>query len=222
MKMSFETGSIDLKPTKIIAVARNYLAHAAEMKANVPKEPKFFLKPPSSLLAHGGTVLLPGVSHRVDHEVELAIVIGRQCKNLIEADVESSILGYTVIVDVTARDLQQEAKSAGMPWAVSKGFDTFAPIGPQIVPGSDFNSADAEIWLTVNGEYRQKSSTQHMIFSMNQLVVAVSRVMTLEPHDIIATGTPEGVGPLSAGDEVVAGVTGIAPLSFSVEEAATP
>jgi 2-keto-4-pentenoate hydratase/2-oxohepta-3-ene-1,7-dioic acid hydratase in catechol pathway len=222
MKMRYEAGSIEFKPTKIIAVARNYRAHAAEMKAKIPREPKFFLKPPSSLLAHEGTVVLPGDSRRVDYEVELAVIIGRRCKNLAETDVESAILGYTIMVDITARDLQQEAKSAGMPWTVAKGFDTFAPIGPQIVPASEFSSANAEIWLTVNGEYRQKSSTQWMIFSVNQLVSNISRIMTLEPHDVIATGTPEGVGPLSSGDEVVAGVTGIAPLSFRVEQAEIP
>lgn len=204
-------------PSKVLAVAKNYRAHAAEMGGTVPSEPKFFLKPPSSLLEDGGTMILPTRSGKVEHEVELAVVIGRRCHRLSdEEEAWSAILGYSVIVDVTARDLQAEARREGMPWTVAKGFDTFAPLGPCLTLAEELDPRCLAIWLTVNDQLRQTGSTADMVFSVPRLLIAISHVMTLEPMDVIATGTPEGVGPLEAGDQVEAGIEGIGTLRFLV------
>ena len=214
MKIEFEGGNFDLKPTKIVAVARNYRAHAEEMRADVPAEPSFFLKPPSSLLPHKGEVILPKTSTRVDHEVELAVIMKTGARKIAPVNVKESILGFTVMVDVTARDIQSKAKQAGMPWTIAKGFDTFAPIGPRIVSAGALDERNLEIWLKINGEDRQRGNTDQMIFTVEQLVSFISRVMTLEPMDIIATGTPAGVGPMQDGDMIEAGIEGIGMLRF--------
>jgi 2-keto-4-pentenoate hydratase/2-oxohepta-3-ene-1,7-dioic acid hydratase in catechol pathway len=204
-------------PSKVLGVAKNYRAHAAEMGGTVPREPKFFLKPSSSLLEDGGIVILPACSSKVEYEVELAVVIGCRCHKLPnEEEAWSAILGYSVIVDVTARDLQAEARRDGMPWTVAKGFDTFAPLGPCLVPARKLDPRSLAIWLAVNGQMRQTGNTADMVFSVPRLVLAISQVMTLEPMDVIATGTPEGVGPLVAGDHVEAGIEGIGTLRFLV------
>jgi 2-keto-4-pentenoate hydratase/2-oxohepta-3-ene-1,7-dioic acid hydratase in catechol pathway len=216
MVLSLNEKDFDLRPTKIVAVARNYRAHAQEMKAELPKEPKFFLKPPSSLLADNGQVILPKLSARVDYEVELAVVMKERVKIWIPGDVKEKILGYTILVDVTARDIQAKAKQNGMPWTIAKGFDTFAPIGPRIVLATDIDPQNLDIWLKVNGAYKQRGNTSQMIFSVEKLVSSISSVMTLEPMDVIATGTPSGVGPMNDGDVVEAGVEGIGVLSFKV------
>jgi 2-keto-4-pentenoate hydratase/2-oxohepta-3-ene-1,7-dioic acid hydratase in catechol pathway len=205
-----------LSPSKILAVAKNYRAHAAEMGGEVPTEPRYFLKPPSSLLADGGTVLLPRMSRQVEHEVELAVVIGRRARNLTTEEAWSSILGYSVLVDVTARDLQAEARREGMPWTIAKGFDTFAPLGPRLAPAASCDPGNLALWLTVNGKERQRGNTRDMVYGVAELLVAISLVMTLEPMDILATGTPEGVGPLEDGDFVEAGIEGIGTLRFLV------
>jgi 2-keto-4-pentenoate hydratase/2-oxohepta-3-ene-1,7-dioic acid hydratase in catechol pathway len=214
MILSFNREDIDLRPTKIVAVARNYRAHAQEMKTESPKEPKFFLKPPSSLLRDNGEVILPRVSARVDHEVELAVVMKERVKKWIPIDIEEVILGYTILVDVTARDIQAQAKEKGMPWTIAKGFDTFAPIGPRIVLAKDIDPNNLNIWLKVNGTYKQRGNTNQMISPVEKLVSFISSVMTLEPMDVIATGTPAGVGPMNDGDVVEAGIEGIGVLKF--------
>lgn len=216
MIISFNEQDIDLRPSKIIAVARNYRAHATEMKADVPKEPRLFLKPPSSLLANNGHVILPKVSARVDHEVELAVVMKDKVDRSAMGDVKGKILGYTILVDVTARDIQAMAKETGMPWTISKGFDTFAPIGPKITPAGEIDPGNLDIWLKVNGEYKQRGNTSQMIFSVGKLVSFVSSIMTLEPMDVIATGTPSGVGPMIEGDSVEASIEAIGVLRFKV------
>ncbi|MGD8978547.1 MAG: fumarylacetoacetate hydrolase family protein [candidate division WOR-3 bacterium] len=204
----------DLRPSKIIAVARNYRAHAEEMKSEVPKEPHFFLKPPSSLLENNGEVILPKASARVDHEVELAVIMKTRTSKVTPENAKKNVLGYTVLVDVTARDIQARAKQKGMPWTISKGFDTFAPIGPNIVPVDAVDERNLDIWLRINREYKQRGNTNQMIFSVEQLVSYVSHIMTLEPMDIIATGTPSGVGPMQDGDIVEAGIEHIGVLQF--------
>jgi 2-keto-4-pentenoate hydratase/2-oxohepta-3-ene-1,7-dioic acid hydratase in catechol pathway len=204
----------DLRPSKIIAVARNYRAHAEEMKSEVPKEPHFFLKPPSSLLENNGEVILPKASARVDHEVELAVIMKTRTSKVAPENGKKNVLGYTVLVDVTARDIQARAKQKGMPWTISKGFDTFAPIGPNIVPVDAVDEGNLDIWLRINREYKQRGNTNQMIFSVEQLVSYVSHIMTLEPMDIIATGTPSGVGPMQDGDIVEAGIEHIGVLQF--------
>jgi acylpyruvate hydrolase len=204
----------DLRPTKILCVARNYRAHAEEMKSEVPEEPKFFLKPPSALLLHGGEVVLPAASSRVEYEVELAVVIKSTIRSIMPGEVRKAVLGYTVMVDVTARDIQSVAKKNGMPWTIAKGYDTFAPIGPRIVPPDDLDPSNLGIWLKVNGELKQRGNTNQMVFGVEELISYVSRIMTLEPMDVIATGTPSGVGPMADGDVIEAGIDNIGVLRF--------
>jgi 2-keto-4-pentenoate hydratase/2-oxohepta-3-ene-1,7-dioic acid hydratase in catechol pathway len=218
ISLPYKTDEIALQPTKIICVAKNYRAHAQEMREEAPVEPKIFLKPPSALIGDNGTVMLPKSSQRVDYEVELAVIMKSRCHRASAATALSHIFGYTVTVDITARDIQAEAKKAGMPWTIAKGFDTFAPIGPCIVPADDIEPDNLSIWLKVNGHMNQQSTTAHMIHSIEQLIIYISHIMTLEPLDIICTGTPEGVGPLHGGDVVEAGIDGIGVLRFKVEQ----
>ncbi len=216
--IEWEGRPIRLAPTKILAAAKNYRAHAAEMKAEIPKEPKFFLKPPSSLIYHEGTVILPLISGHVDYEVELAAIIKDRCRALTIEDALKHVLGYTVFVDVTARDLQAEAMKEGMPWSLSKGFDTFTPIGPRITSAASLDPQNLHIWLKVNEELKQDSNTQDMVFSVAEMISYISHFMTLEPWDVLATGTPEGVGPLQDGDLVEAGIEGIGVLRFDCKK----
>ena len=218
MIIEFNDTSIDLIPTKIVAVARNYRAHAQEMGSPVPEEPTIFLKPPSSLVGDKSTVILPKVSQRVDYEVELAVIMKTRCKNVSAEQAYQHIMGYTICIDVTARDIQAEAKKKGLPWAVPKGFDTFSPTGPKIVPPDAIDPHNADIWLKINNTYRQRGNTKNMIFLVGELISYISMVMTLEPMDIIATGTPEGVGPMEDGDIIEAGIDGIGTLRFTAQK----
>ncbi len=218
MLITYEKTTIELTPTKIVAVARNYKAHAEEMGSPIPKEPTLFLKPPSSLIGTNSTVILPKISKRVDYEVELAAIMKNTCKNISSQEAYTHILGYTVFVDVTARDLQEEAKKKGLSWAVSKGFDTFAPTGPEIVAAEKIDPENLDIFLKVNGITKQKGNTQNMIFTVGELTSYISSVMTLEPMDIIATGTPEGVGPMEDNDTIEAGIQGIGVLTFTAKK----
>lgn len=216
MLIEFEGADFDLHPTKIVAVARNYGRHAAEMGGTAPAEPKFFIKPPTALISHHGTVILPPASRRVDYEAELAVIIKERIKNATPDQAMQKILGYSVLVDVTARDIQDEAKKCGMPWTIAKCFDTFAPVGPRIVPPGQLAIDRLRIWLRLNDELKQDSSTAEMIHPVDRLLAYISTVMTLEPHDIVATGTPEGVGPMQHGDRIRAGIDGIGVLEFDV------
>ncbi|MCK4321821.1 fumarylacetoacetate hydrolase family protein, partial [candidate division WOR-3 bacterium] len=218
IKLEFNGSKIEIKSTKIVAAARNYKAHAEEMKVSIPDEPEIFLKPPSALITNNDVVILPKVSKRIDHEVELAVIIKNRCHNISIKEVVENILGYTVLVDVTARDIQEEARKSGMPWSISKGFDTFAPIGPKIIAAGKIDVNNLDIWLKVNGEYKQQSNTRYMIFSTEKLISFTSKIMTLEPMDIIASGTPEGVGPMNDGDFIEAGIEGIGVLKFSAKK----
>jgi 2-keto-4-pentenoate hydratase/2-oxohepta-3-ene-1,7-dioic acid hydratase in catechol pathway len=185
-----------VRPTKIVAVGLNYRDHAAEMRKALPEEPLLFSKPPSALLDPGGTILLPPESAEVHYEGELAVVIGRRCRRVRREDARGAILGYTVMIDVTARDLQRK----DVQYTRAKGFDTFAPLGPWIDTVAD--PRDLAIETRVGGEVRQRSRTRELIFTVDELVAFVSRVMTLEPGDVISTGTPSGVGALRDGDEI--------------------
>ncbi len=199
------------KPTKIVAVGRNYAAHAAEHGAEIPKEPLLFLKPPSSVIGPGGVIIYPRhLSQRVEHEAELAVVIGRRARRVSPEEAGSYILGYTCANDVTARDLQRRDGQ----WTRGKGFDTFCPLGPWIVP--DLDPRDLLIRCLVNGEVRQKGRTSRMIFAVPVLIAYISAVMTLEPGDVILTGTPAGVGPLQPGDRVTVEIEGIGSLANTV------
>jgi len=197
-------------PGKIICVGRNYVAHAQERGADVPDVPLLFLKPPSSIIASGESILLPPQSQQVEHEAELVIVIGKRCRWIQPQDAPAVILGYTLGNDVTARDLQRRDGQ----WTRAKGFDTFCPIGPWV--DTDFDPTDAIINCHVNGELRQMASTHDMVFHVNHLIAFASSVMTLEPGDLLFTGTPAGIGVLKAGDVVEVSIEGLGKLSNPV------
>lgn len=197
--------SSDTRPGKIVCIGRNYAAHARELGNDVPASPLIFLKPPSSLIGEGEPIVLPPDSQQVEHEGEIAIVIGRRVRNASEADALAGVAGYAPLNDVTARDLQ---RTDGQ-WTRAKGFDTFCPLGPTVdAPGGDWR--ELEVICRVNGEERQRGRATEMVFGVPRIIAYVSRVMTLEPGDVIATGTPEGVGPLRPGDEVEVELSGLA------------
>jgi 2-keto-4-pentenoate hydratase/2-oxohepta-3-ene-1,7-dioic acid hydratase in catechol pathway len=193
--------SCPVTPSKIVCIGRNYVAHAKEMGSDVPNEPLLFLKPPSSLLGPNEQVSLPGASSRVEHEAELGVVLGKRARNVTPEEALGCVFGYACVCDVTARDLQ---KKDGQ-WTRAKGFDTFCPVGPFIE--TEFDPKGARVQCRVNGEIRQDGNTADMIFDVPTLIAYVSRVMTLEPGDLLVTGTPEGVGPLAPGDELEVEIT---------------
>ncbi|TAM54989.1 MAG: FAA hydrolase family protein [Acidobacteria bacterium] len=199
------------EPTKIVAVGLNYRAHAAEMGKELPAEPLLFLKAPSALLAPGGAVAVPRQSQRVEHEGELALVIGKTATRVNAAQALEHVLGYTCLDDVTARDIQRVEKV----YARAKGFDTFCPVGPWLETGiADPQALDLE--LRVNGVRRQQGTTADMIFTVAEVIAFISHIMTLFPGDLITTGTPPGVGPLVAGDAVEVEIAGIGVLRHTV------
>ncbi|WP_456421597.1 fumarylacetoacetate hydrolase family protein [Thermococcus sp.] len=216
VRLPYMDGFYELRPSKIVALAKNYAEHAKEMESEVPKRPVFFLKPPSSLIGPGEPIILPRMSKRVDHEVELAVIIGKRAKRVPKEKAFDYVLGYTILLDITARDLQREAIEKGLPWSIAKGFDTFAPVGPRVVDRRELSVEDLEIGLKVNGEVRQLGRTSQMVFKVPELIEYISSVMTLEPGDIIATGTPAGIGPLRHGDRVEAWIEGIGKVEFDV------
>lgn len=200
------------EPTKIVAVGLNYADHAREMGDDIPKFPALFIKPSSSACGCGDDIIYPPMSKQVDYEAELAIVIGKTASYVNEADADNYIFGYTCLNDVTARDLQRQDSQ----WTRAKGFDTFAPIGPWIETELDPDNAD--ICLRLNGEERQRSNTSNFIFKTRKLVSKISHIMTLYPGDIITTGTPSGIGPMSPGDTVEVDIAGIGVLKNTVKE----
>jgi 2-keto-4-pentenoate hydratase/2-oxohepta-3-ene-1,7-dioic acid hydratase in catechol pathway len=209
MPLSAATLLPPVTPSKIVCVGRNYRDHAKELGNDVPTEPLLFFKPPSSLLAPGGVVRMPAASSRVDFEGELALVIGRRTTKLApDADWRSVVRGYTVANDVTARDLQ---KTDGQ-WTRAKGFDTFCPVGP-IVSDQVDPEAGVELETRVNGELRQHGSTLDLIFSIPALLAYISAAISLEPGDLILTGTPAGVGALQPGDRVDVAIAGLGILT---------
>jgi 2-keto-4-pentenoate hydratase/2-oxohepta-3-ene-1,7-dioic acid hydratase in catechol pathway len=196
-----------VEPSKVVCIGRNYAAHAAELGNEVPKEPLMFLKPPSSIVGPEEAIVLTKYSQRVDHEGELALVIGRRCSHLRDNDdALSFVMGYSCLNDVTARDLQK----SDVQYTRAKGFDTFCPVGPHIETALD--PANVLVETNVNGTRRQSGATSLMIYSPAFLVRWISRMMTLMPGDVIATGTPAGVGPLVAGDQVEVSVSGVGVL----------
>ena len=199
-----------VQPSKIVCIGRNYAAHAKEMGNEVPKEPLMFFKPPSSIIGPGETVILRTESEKVEHEGELAVVIGKRCARVTREEALSYVLGYTCANDVTARDLQ---KKDGQ-WSRAKGFDTFCPVGPWIE--TDLDPSDLSIQCSVDGLIRQDGRTSMMMFDVPSLIAYVSRAFTLEPGDLILTGTPEGVGPLTPGNKVTVTIEKIGELTVSV------
>ena len=203
-------------PSKVVCVGRNYAAHAAELGNEVPSAPLIFLKPPSSIVGPGAVICLPAQSERVEHEAELGIVVGQRLTDASEAEAHDGIFGYTCVNDVTARDLQR----ADVQFTRGKGFDTFCPVGPAVVRGVD--PLDVAVSCRVNGDERQHGRTSQMIWNPFALVAYISAIMTLEPGDLIATGTPAGVGPIVAGDQVEVSIEGVGTLSNTVQNRQRP
>ncbi|SEH36562.1 2-keto-4-pentenoate hydratase/2-oxohepta-3-ene-1,7-dioic acid hydratase (catechol pathway) [Halopenitus malekzadehii] len=200
-----------VSPSKIVCVGLNYVDHAAESGKDVPDRPLLFLKPPNTLSGHGDTVTLPAGPDRIDHEAELGVVIGQQCRNVDAADAEDVIAGYTCVNDLSNRDDQRQEQN----WVRGKAFDNAAPIGPVVADPADVPD-DAAIECRVNGETRQSSSIDALSFSPADLIAEITDFITLEPGDVIATGTPAGVSPLADGDEVVVEIEGIGALETTV------
>jgi 2-keto-4-pentenoate hydratase/2-oxohepta-3-ene-1,7-dioic acid hydratase in catechol pathway len=192
-------------PGKIVCVGRNYAAHARELGNPVPERPLLFLKPPSAIVRDGEPITLPAVSAQVEHEAEIGIVVGRRLRRAADAAARKAVGAVVCVNDVTARDLQ---KTDGQ-WTRAKGFDTFCPVGTPVAPPAGFDLATLEVIGRVNGEIRQHGYARDMIFPFAELLAYVSHIMTLEPGDLVATGTPEGVGPLRAGDVVEVEIPGI-------------
>jgi 2-keto-4-pentenoate hydratase/2-oxohepta-3-ene-1,7-dioic acid hydratase in catechol pathway len=200
-----------LRPSKIIGIGRNYIAHARELGNEVPEVPILFFKPPTSLIGPGEPILLPGVSQRVEFEAEIGVVIGRRIRNADVDLAERAIDGYVCVNDVTCRDLQ---KVDGQ-WGRAKGFDTFCPAGPRIAGGLDWRTL--ELVCRVNGIERQRAKATDMHFPIPELISFLSGIMTLEPGDLIATGTPAGTAPLHDGDTVEVEIPGVGTLSNPVK-----
>ncbi len=199
-------------PGKIVAVGLNYYDHAEEVKQKVPDEPLLFLKPPTAVIGPGEQIIYPRMSSQVDYEGELGVVIARMSRDITLELARDHILGYVCFNDVTARDLQRRDSQ----WTRAKGFDTFAPLGPWITTGLDPHHLKLETFL--NGERKQSSNTENLIFNCYQLVSFISTIMTLMPGDVIATGTPSGIGPMKVGDRVDVVIEGIGTLTNVVGE----
>lgn len=192
-------------------MGRNYAEHARELGNEVPKQPMLFFKPPSALIANGEAIILPQASQQVEYEAEIGVILGKRLSHATEAEAERAIGGFTCVNDVTARDLQ---KTDGQ-WARAKGFDTFCPAGPTVSPGLDWRTL--EVICRVNGLERQRGRTEQMQFSIPFLLSYISQIMRLEPGDLVATGTPAGVGRLAAGDVVEVEIPGVGILRNAVQ-----
>ncbi|KAF3795749.1 Acylpyruvase [Nymphaea thermarum] len=203
--------------TKIVAVGRNYVAHAKELGNAVPKEPVLFLKPTTSYLQNGGTIEVPHPLESLDHEVELAVVIGKKARDVPHATAMDHVAGYALALDMTAREIQSSAKASGLPWTVAKGQDTFTPISSMLPKAAVEDPQNLELWLKVDNELKQKGSTKDMIFKIPFLISHISSLMTLLEGDVILTGTPEGVGPVKVGQRISAGITGFTDVQFNVQ-----
>jgi len=204
--------TIRTRPGKIVCVGRNYEEHAKELGNEVPKEPLIFLKPPSSVVWENEPILLPEISKRVEHEGEIGVIVGRTLNRVSEDEARRGIRGIVAVNDVTARDLQ---KSDGQ-WTRAKGFDTFCPLGEESSELPDLDSLT--VVTRVNGVERQRGKSSEMVFSIPSLLAFISRIMTLEPGDLVATGTPAGVGPLVSGDVVEIEIPGVSRVSNPVQE----
>ncbi len=218
-----EVPKLDLPyiPPKIICLTRNYSAHALEMGIDpeeLPPFPPLFLKPPSSVIGHGDKIIIPKQTQEVHHEVELAIIIGKYGKDIPLEEAYEHVFGYTILLDITARDIQSKAKEKRHPWFVSKGFDTFCPIGPAITFSDEIKDPHSlSIMLKVNDKVRQNGNTRNMIHKVDRIIEYCSSITTLEPGDIIATGTPEGVAQFNHGDTIHASIEKIGTLTVGVE-----
>ncbi|MCU4925141.1 fumarylacetoacetate hydrolase family protein [Halobacteria archaeon AArc-dxtr1] len=212
---AFDGDEIDVlppcEPSKIVCVGRNYAEHAAEMGDDVPDRPLLFLKPPNAVAGHGDTVTAPAGKDRIDYEAELAVVIGEQCRDVDEADAMDIVAGFTCLNDISNRDDQEEEQN----WIRGKAFDGSAPLGP-VLATPDEVPDDASVRTLLNGEIKQDGSLTQLIFPIPELIAEITTYLTLEPGDVIATGTPEGVGPIGDGDTVEIEVEGVGTLSNTV------
>jgi len=216
-------GETHINPTKIICLGRNYLDHIKETNAPVPSEPVFFVKTLNTLVTNDNPIIYPKILYhsqeynRVDHEVELAFIIFQTCKNIPAARVYDYIRGYTIFLDLTARIMQKKDRNIHLPWYRSKNFDTFGPIGPTIVPCSNIEDPhNLNIQLKVNGDVKQFSNTKHMLFKIPEILEYLSKYITLVPGDIVATGTPSGIGPILPGDILKASIEEIGTITHKV------
>ncbi len=213
----YDLSSVDVlpptTPDKLVCIGRNYAEHAAERGEDVPDRPLLFLKPPNTLAGHGDTVTLPAGKKQIEHEAELGVVIGEQCRNVDAAEAMNVVEGFTCVNDISNRDDQRRETN----WVRGKAFDGAAPIGP-VVASPEHVPEDAAIRLRVNGEVRQDSTRDHLIFSVPELIEEITAYMTLEPGDVISTGTPEGVGPLEDGDLVEIEIEGVGTLEHGVRQ----
>ena len=201
---------------KLVCLARTYRKHAEEMNSEVTKNPLLFLKPASSVIFNGESIIIPKMSNCLHHEVELGVVIGKKCKSVSQKDALDYVLGYLLALDITARDIQSEAKKSGWPWSIAKGFDTFAPISKVVLKEDVPFPNKLDLSLKVNGKIRQSSNTNNMIFSIEKIIEFISEIMTLEPGDLILTGTPEGVEEILPGDILEAKLGDICSLKVDV------
>ena len=214
LKMKGDGGE-EIPAGKIVCLGRNYRAHAKEMGVEPPKEPVVFLKPASSVIGDGEDIVILEGTGEVHHEVELAVVIAERCRSVRAEDAPGHVLGYAVLIDVTARDIQSAAKQAGLPWSMAKGMDTFCPIS-EVTPAADVPDPQG-LTLHVNGEQRQNGRTADMIWTVPELIEYISARMTLERGDVIATGTPEGVSRILPGEQIVAQISGVGKITCGVK-----
>jgi len=201
---------------KIVCLARSYRKHADEMHTKVTEDPLIFLKPASSVIFNGDSIIIPKMSKCLHYEVEMGVVIGKKCKNVSQKNALDYVLGYLVCLDITARDIQDEAKKNGWPWTIAKGFDTFAPISDVVLKDEIKNPNNLDLSLKLNGKIRQSSNTKYMVYSVERIIEFVSSIMTLERGDLIMTGTPEGVGEIITGDVLEANLGDLCFLKVDV------
>ena len=216
-------GSTEIKPTKIVCLGRNYLKHAKELDSPVPTEPVFFVKTINSIITDGKPIIYPRILYeneefnRVDHEVELAFILSKRCKKIWSENAFDYIQGYSIFLDITARKMQIFDRNKNLPWYRSKNFDTFSVIGPRIVPTDEIEDPhNLNIELLLNGKKQQSSNTSYMIFKIPKMVEYLSSFLTLEKGDIVATGTPSGVGPIQPGDVIKASIEKIGTITHGV------
>jgi acylpyruvate hydrolase len=203
---------------KIVCVGRNYRDHAAELGNAVPEVPLLFMKPASSYILEGAEIKIPRGCKNLHHEIELGVVIGERATGISEGNAMRCVAGYVLALDMTARDLQNIAKKDGLPWDLAKGFDTSCPVS-KFIPKTAIPDPHAlEIWCKVNGNIRQKGNTKDMIFSIPYLISYISDYFTLEPYDVILTGTPAGVGHVGPGDKIEGGLTNLVDINFQVKK----
>ncbi len=201
---------------KIICLVRSYRKHAEEMGAGQTISPLLFLKPASAVIFSGGTIVTPPKVYQLHHEVEVGIVIGKNGKNILETHALDHVLGYVIGLDITARDIQSDAKKQGLPWGIAKGFDTFAPISDIILKEKISQPNNVNFSLSINGKLRQHGNTNQLLWPIERIISFISQIMTLERGDLILTGTPEGVGEIKAGDVLDASLSDYCSLSVTV------